>query len=41
MAILDSKESLILGDIAVTPSLSRSEAESALNCGFYFDNKSS
>lgn len=41
MAILDSKESLILGDIAVTPSLSRSEAESALDCGFYFDNKSS
>lgn len=41
MAILDSKESLILGDIAVTPSLSRSKAESALDCGFYFDNKSS
>jgi hypothetical protein len=41
MAILDSKDSLILGDIAVTPKLSRSEAESALNCGFYFDNKSS
>lgn len=41
MAILDSKDSLILGDIAVTPSLSRSKAESALNCGFYFDNKSS
>ena len=41
MAILDSKESLILGDIAVTPSLSRSEAESSLNCGFHFYNKSS
>lgn len=41
MAILDSKESLILGDIAVTPSLSRSKAESALDCGFHFDNKSS
>ena len=41
MAILDSKESLILGDIAVTPSLSRSKAESALDWCFYFDNKSS
>ena len=31
--ILDSRESLILGDIAVTPDLSRSEAESALSLG--------
>ena len=33
MVILDSRESLILGDIAVTPDLSRSEAESALSLG--------
>ena len=40
MAILDSEESLILGDIEVNPNLSRSEAESALNSRFLFDNKS-
>ena len=40
MAILDSKESLILGDIAVTPKLSRSEAESVLSSSFHFSNKS-
>lgn len=40
MAILDSKESLILGDIEVTPKLSRSEAESVLSSSFHFSNKS-
>ena len=40
MAILDSEESLILGDIEVNPNLSRSEAEGALNSRFLFDNKS-
>ena len=39
MVILDSRESLILGDIAVTPDLSRSEAESALSHIFWFSGK--
>ena len=40
MAVLDSEESLILGDIEVTPKLSRSEAESVLSSSFHFSNKS-
>ncbi|BDC97568.1 hypothetical protein TRSA_26670 (plasmid) [Treponema saccharophilum] len=36
MVILDSRESLILGDIAVTPDLTRSEAELALSSGVWF-----
>ena len=39
MAVLDSSESLVLGDILVTPNLTRSEAESALSGGFSFSGK--
>lgn len=39
MAILDSEESLILGDIEITPKLTRREAEDVLSTGFWFRNK--
>lgn len=37
--ILDSSDSLILGDIEVTPSLTRSEAEDILRDYFHFSGK--
>lgn len=39
MAILDSRDSLVLGDIEITPKLTRREAEDVLSTGFWFRNK--